>query len=112
MLPAIPKKTRFLGRQAILDQKMDLYGYELLFRAGRVNASSPSPDWGHRLLNALCAHEYGEFLQRGSPAGFGLGCRSGRSEAFAWPGVDAETTTISTRRFALRPSGVSLLADG
>jgi c-di-GMP phosphodiesterase len=38
MLPTTPKKTRFLGRQAILDQKMDLYGYELLFRAGRVNA--------------------------------------------------------------------------
>jgi c-di-GMP-related signal transduction protein len=38
MLPATPKRTRFLGRQAILDQKMELYGYELLFRAGRVNA--------------------------------------------------------------------------
>jgi EAL and modified HD-GYP domain-containing signal transduction protein len=40
MLPPSPPKTRFLGRQAILDQKMDLYGYELLFRAGRVNAFS------------------------------------------------------------------------
>jgi len=40
MLPPTPKTTRFLGRQAILDQKMDLYGYELLFRAGRVNAFS------------------------------------------------------------------------
>jgi c-di-GMP phosphodiesterase len=31
---------RFLGRQAILDRKMDLYGYELLFRAGVLNAFS------------------------------------------------------------------------
>jgi c-di-GMP-related signal transduction protein len=38
MLPPTPYKHRFLGRQAILDQKMDLYGYELLYRAGRVNA--------------------------------------------------------------------------
>ena len=35
-----PDKLRFLGRQAILDQKMDLYGYELLFRSGRVNTFS------------------------------------------------------------------------
>ena len=40
MLPPTPHKLRFLGRQAILDQKMDLYGYELLFRSGRVNAFS------------------------------------------------------------------------
>ncbi len=40
MVPPSPQQTRFLGRQAILDQKMDLYGYELLFRAGRVNAFS------------------------------------------------------------------------
>jgi c-di-GMP-related signal transduction protein len=40
MHPPTPYKYRFLGRQAILDQKMDLYGYELLFRAGRVNAFS------------------------------------------------------------------------
>src|ERR1700733_2974281 len=40
MLPPTPDKLRFLGRQAILDQKMDLYGYELLFRAGRVNTFS------------------------------------------------------------------------
>jgi len=40
MLPPAPDKNRFLGRQAILDQKMDLYGYELLFRASRVNAFS------------------------------------------------------------------------
>lgn len=35
-----PDKLRFLGRQAILNQKMDLYGYELLFRSGRVNTFS------------------------------------------------------------------------
>ncbi len=40
MLPPTPHKHRFLGRQAILDQKMDLYGYELLFRTGMVNAFS------------------------------------------------------------------------
>jgi c-di-GMP-related signal transduction protein len=31
---------RFLGRQAIFDKKMGLYGYELLFRSGTVNAFS------------------------------------------------------------------------
>ena len=40
MPPPIPEKLRFLGRQAILDQKMDLYGYELLFRSGGFNAFS------------------------------------------------------------------------
>src|ERR1700691_1464603 len=40
MLPTTPDRHRFLGRQAILDQKMDLYGYELLFRTSRVNAFS------------------------------------------------------------------------
>jgi c-di-GMP-related signal transduction protein len=40
MAAAKPDKHRFLGRQAILDQKMDLYGYELLFRTGCVNAFS------------------------------------------------------------------------
>jgi len=35
---AIP--TRFLGRQPILDAGLNLYGYELLFRAGTVNAFS------------------------------------------------------------------------
>ena len=40
MLPPTTHKLRFLGRQAILDQKMDLYGYELLFRSGRVNTFS------------------------------------------------------------------------
>jgi c-di-GMP-related signal transduction protein len=33
-------KHRFLGRQAILDGKMRLYGYELLFRSGVDNAFS------------------------------------------------------------------------
>jgi c-di-GMP-related signal transduction protein len=32
------KNQRFLGRQAILDQKMFLYGYELLFRDGPENS--------------------------------------------------------------------------
>jgi EAL and modified HD-GYP domain-containing signal transduction protein len=31
-------KQRFLGRQAIFDEKMGLYGYELLFRSGTENA--------------------------------------------------------------------------
>jgi len=30
--------TRFLGRQPILDAELNLYGYELLFRAGTVNS--------------------------------------------------------------------------
>jgi c-di-GMP-related signal transduction protein len=33
-------KQRFLGRQAIFDDKMRLYGYELLFRSGTENAFS------------------------------------------------------------------------
>ena len=33
-------KQRFLGRQAIFDEKMRLYGYELLFRSGPENAFS------------------------------------------------------------------------
>jgi len=32
------KNQRFIGRQAILDQKMFLFGYELLFRDGKENA--------------------------------------------------------------------------
>src|SRR5271154_3943645 len=40
MIAPTPEKHRFIGRQAILDQKMDLYGYELLFRAGRKNEFS------------------------------------------------------------------------
>jgi c-di-GMP-related signal transduction protein len=33
-------QQRFLGRQAIFDEKMRLYGYELLFRSGSENAFS------------------------------------------------------------------------
>jgi c-di-GMP-related signal transduction protein len=33
-----PNKQRFLGRQAIFDEKMSFYGYELLFRSGTENA--------------------------------------------------------------------------
>src|SRR5271168_2187159 len=33
-------KQRFLGRQAIFNEKMRLYGYELLFRSGTENAFS------------------------------------------------------------------------
>jgi c-di-GMP-related signal transduction protein len=33
-------KNRFIGRQAILDEEMALYGYELLFRSGSENAFS------------------------------------------------------------------------
>jgi c-di-GMP-related signal transduction protein len=33
-------KQRFLGRQAIFDEKMRLYGYELLFRSGTANSFS------------------------------------------------------------------------
>jgi c-di-GMP-related signal transduction protein len=40
MAPPKPVQHRFLGRQSILDQNMDLYGYELLFRADRVDAFS------------------------------------------------------------------------
>ena len=38
MSVATSGKERFLGRQAILDKKMNLYGYELLFRSGTENA--------------------------------------------------------------------------
>jgi len=38
MSAKVPKNQRFIGRQAILDQKMFHYGYELLFRDGSVNA--------------------------------------------------------------------------
>jgi len=38
-MPVItPSKERFIGRQAILDKSMSLYGYELLFRSGTQNA--------------------------------------------------------------------------
>jgi EAL and modified HD-GYP domain-containing signal transduction protein len=40
MSAKVPKSQRFIGRQAVLDQKMFLYGYELLFRDGSVNAFS------------------------------------------------------------------------
>ncbi len=40
MSAATPNKHRFIGRQAILDKKMGLYGYELLFRSGTDNAFS------------------------------------------------------------------------
>jgi c-di-GMP-related signal transduction protein len=33
-------RQRFIGRQAIFDEKMRLYGYELLFRSGTENAFS------------------------------------------------------------------------
>jgi len=45
MAPPKPDLHRFLGRQAILDRNMDLYGYELLFRTDRVNdAFSGDPE--------------------------------------------------------------------
>jgi EAL and modified HD-GYP domain-containing signal transduction protein len=34
----MPDNQRFIGRQAILDQRMSLYGYELLFRDGSENS--------------------------------------------------------------------------
>ena len=40
MSVATPSKQRFIGRQAIFDEKMGLYGYELLFRSGTENAFS------------------------------------------------------------------------
>jgi c-di-GMP-related signal transduction protein len=40
MSVAISNKQRFIGRQAIFDEKMALYGYELLFRSGTENAFS------------------------------------------------------------------------
>jgi c-di-GMP-related signal transduction protein len=40
MFAATPNKQRFLGRQAIFDEKMGLYGYELLFRSGMENTFS------------------------------------------------------------------------
>src|SRR6204780_5074068 len=40
MAVAVSNKQRFIGRQAIFDQKMGLYGYELLFRSGTENAFS------------------------------------------------------------------------
>ena len=34
-------RERFVGRQPIFDQRQHLFGYELLFRAGEVNAAGP-----------------------------------------------------------------------
>ena len=34
-------RERFVGRQPIFDQRQQLFGYELLFRAGEVNAAGP-----------------------------------------------------------------------
>lgn len=43
-----PTVTRFLGRQPILDVNQRLYGYELLYRAGEVNAFSGDPEFATR----------------------------------------------------------------
>jgi EAL and modified HD-GYP domain-containing signal transduction protein len=40
MSVAISNRQRFIGRQAIFDAKMGLYGYELLFRSGTENTFS------------------------------------------------------------------------
>jgi EAL and modified HD-GYP domain-containing signal transduction protein len=40
MSAPVPSSHRFIGRQAILDEKMRLYGYELLFRSGTDNVFS------------------------------------------------------------------------
>jgi c-di-GMP-related signal transduction protein len=40
MAVATSNKQRFIGRQAIFDEKMVLYGYELLFRSGTENTFS------------------------------------------------------------------------
>jgi c-di-GMP-related signal transduction protein len=42
MRPAVP--TCYIGRQPIVDEYCRLYGYELLFRAGTVNAFSGDPE--------------------------------------------------------------------
>ena len=34
----------FIGRQAILDQRKNVYAYEILFRSGLKNAFDPSLD--------------------------------------------------------------------
>jgi EAL and modified HD-GYP domain-containing signal transduction protein len=36
--------TRFLGRQPIVDAKLNIFGYELLFREGRTNSFSGDPE--------------------------------------------------------------------
>src|ERR1700733_10272869 len=40
MSVAVPHQQRFIGRQAIFDETMGLYGYELLFRSGTENTFS------------------------------------------------------------------------
>lgn len=44
----IPTTTRFVGRQPILDSKLNLYGHELLFRSGTNNSFSGDPDLATR----------------------------------------------------------------
>ncbi len=46
--------TRFLGRQPILDADLNLYGYELLFRAGTTNAFSGDQEEATRLVIDNC----------------------------------------------------------
>lgn len=46
--------TRFLGRQPILDASLNLYGYELLFRAGLTNAFSGDQEEATRLVIDNC----------------------------------------------------------
>lgn len=53
MSVASSNKQRFIGRQAIFDEKMDLYGYELLFRSGRENAfSGDSEDATNQIIDS------------------------------------------------------------
>lgn len=46
--------TRFLGRQPILDANLNLYGYELLFRAGSANVFSGDQEEATRLVIDNC----------------------------------------------------------
>jgi EAL and modified HD-GYP domain-containing signal transduction protein len=46
--------TRFLGRQPILDAGLNLYGYELLFRAGITNSFSGDQEEATRLVIDNC----------------------------------------------------------
>jgi c-di-GMP phosphodiesterase len=53
MSVARSNKQRFIGRQAIFNEKMDLYGYELLFRSGRENAfSGDSEDATNQIIDS------------------------------------------------------------
>jgi EAL and modified HD-GYP domain-containing signal transduction protein len=45
---------RFIGRQAILDEKMRLYGHELLFRSGLVNAFSGNDEYATNQVIDSC----------------------------------------------------------